>query len=260
MSSLKDHINSEFLPKHIAVIMDGNGRWAKNHGKPRVFGHKNGVNAVREITEAAAELGVEHLTLYAFSSENWNRPKLEISALMGLLIETVKKELKTLNKNDIRLNAIGDIEHLPSKTREALLFGIENTKSNQRMTLNLALNYGARQEILHGIQSIVEEIINGKMDISDISEESFSKALFTNNIPDPDLMIRTSGEMRISNFLLWQSAYTELYFTPVLWPDFKKEHLYEAIVEYQKRERRFGKTGEQVSKSIKINQLQLSHS
>jgi undecaprenyl diphosphate synthase len=179
---------------------------------------------------------------------------------MGLLIETVKKELKTLNKNNISLNAIGDIDNLPDKTREALLYGIENTKSNQRMKLILALNYGARQEIVNGIKSIAESIISGKMNISDISEETFSNTLYTSNIPDPDLMIRTSGEMRISNFLLWQSAYTELYFTPVLWPDFKEENLYEAIIEYQKRERRFGKTGEQISEKSKINQLQLSHS
>ena len=247
-SDLTSKINLELLPKHIAVIMDGNGRWAKKHGKPRVFGHKNGVTAVREVTEAAAEIGVEYLTLYAFSTENWNRPKFEVNALMQLLVETVRKEIKTLNKNSIRLTAIGDIEKLPSKSYKALLEGIEETKNNTRMTLVLALNYSARWEIMNAVKTIATQVHENKLNPTDINDDIFSNALTTAGIPDPELLIRTSGESRISNFLLWQIAYAELYFTPIFWPEFRKQHLVEAIVDYQNRERRFGKTSEQLAK------------
>ncbi|MCO6478494.1 MAG: isoprenyl transferase [Phaeodactylibacter sp.] len=244
---LKSQINIEKLPRHIAIIMDGNGRWAKQHGKPRVFGHRNGVTAVRETTEAAAELGVEYLTLYAFSTENWNRPKLEVSALMRLLVETLHKEIDTLNKNDIRLQAIGDLSKLPEKTRQALLAGIENTKNNSRMTLVLALNYSAKWEIMEASRRLARQVQAGTLSPDDIDEATFAAALNTGGMPDPELLIRTSGENRLSNFLLWQIAYAELYFTPVFWPDFRKEHLYKAIIDFQKRERRFGKISEQVA-------------
>lgn len=236
------------LPKHIAIIMDGNGRWAKKHGKPRVFGHRNGVKAVRETTEAAAELGVENVTLYAFSTENWNRPQFEVNALMSLLVETIRSEVNTLNKNNIRLKAIGDLEKLPAKSHKALLEGIESTKNNTRMTLILALNYSAKWEIINAVQALGKQIENKQLSSADIDEKIFENALSTSGIPDPELMIRTSGETRISNFLLWQLAYTELYFTPILWPEFRKEHLYQAIIDFQNRERRFGKTSEQVVK------------
>ncbi len=244
---LKSSIIKEKLPQHIAVIMDGNGRWAKQHGKPRVFGHRNGVQAVREVTEAAAELGVPYLTLYAFSTENWNRPKMEVSALMRLLVETLHKEVKTLNKNNIRLLAIGDWAHLPEPTFHALLQGIEATRHNTHMTLTLALNYSARWEIAAAARALANRVATGELLPYQVDEHVFAQALSTHGIPDPELMIRTSGEHRISNFLLWQLAYTELYFTPVLWPDFRKEHLYEAILDYQQRERRFGKTSEQLA-------------
>ena len=243
---LKSQINLEKLPKHIAIIMDGNGRWAKQHGKPRVFGHKNGVIAVREATEAAAELGVKFLTLYAFSTENWNRPKLEVNALMRLLVETLHKEVETLNKNDIRLQAIGDISKLPERTYQALLQGIEDTKDNTRMTLVLALNYSARWEIIDACRRLAQQVLAGEASPAQIDEQLFSNTLNTRDIPDPELLIRTSGENRISNFLLWQIAYTELYFSPAFWPDFRKEHLYQAIIDYQQRERRFGKISEQL--------------
>lgn len=243
---LKDQINVEKLPRHIAVIMDGNGRWAKAHGKPRVFGHRNGVKAVRETTEAAAELGVEYLTLYAFSTENWSRPQFEVNALMTLLVETLRKEINTLNKNNIRLQAIGDLSKLPSRTHRALLEGIENTKNNTRMTLILALNYSAKWEIVEASRELAQEVVNGSISPEDIDEQAFANALSTRNIPDPELLIRSSGETRLSNFLLWQLAYAELYFTPIYWPEFRKQHLYEAIIDYQSRERRFGKTSEQV--------------
>jgi len=244
---LKAQINIEKLPEHIAVIMDGNGRWATAHGKPRVFGHRNGVKAVRETTEAAAELGVKYLTLYAFSTENWNRPQLEVSALMTLLVETIRKEISTLNKNDIRLQAIGDISKLPPKSHKALLEGIENTKNNKRMTLVLALNYSAKWEIITAVKNLATKVDLKELNPSEITEEVFSNALSTRGIPDPELLIRTSGETRISNFLLWQIAYSELYFTSVFWPDFRKDNLYQAIIDYQNRERRFGKTSEQIS-------------
>jgi undecaprenyl diphosphate synthase len=246
MESLKSNIDTNKLPVHVAVIMDGNGRWAKLKGKPRVFGHRNGVAAVREVSEAAAELGVQWLTLYAFSTENWNRPPMEVSALMGLLIETIKNEVSTLNKNDIRLNAIGDLEKLPSKSHRALLKGIDNTKDNKRMTLTLALNYSSRWEICEAARGIAADVASGKLDSEDIDETVFEGYLATAGMPHPELMIRTSGEYRISNYLLWQMAYAELYFTPVLWPDFRKENFYEAILDFQRRERRFGMTGDQI--------------
>ena len=245
---LKDQIDLKNLPRHIAIIMDGNGRWAKQQGKPRVFGHRSGVKSVRETTEAAAELGVEYLTLYAFSTENWGRPAYEVNALMTLLVETVRKELKTLNKNSIRLQAIGDIKKLPKKSYEALLDGIEKTKNNSRMTLILALNYSAKWEIINAVQHLAQQVENGQLKPSEINEAVFSSALNTKDIPDPELLIRTSGETRISNFLLWQIAYSELYFTPIFWPDFRKNNLYQAILDFQSRERRFGKTSEQLAK------------
>jgi len=226
--------------------MDGNGRWAKQQGMARVFGHRNGVKAVRETTEASAELGIKYLTLYAFSTENWNRPALEVNALMRLLVDTLSKEVETLNKNNIRLEAIGDLEKLPKKSLQALLKGIEDTKTNSRMTLILALNYSARWEIVEAVKQVAKEVKSGKMEIDDIQDSTFENYLTTKNYPDPELMIRTSGEHRISNYLLWQLAYTELYFTDVLWPDFRKQHLYEALIDFQNRERRFGKISEQL--------------
>jgi undecaprenyl diphosphate synthase len=243
---LKLKIVTEKLPKHIAVIMDGNGRWAKKHGKPRVFGHRNGVKAVRETTEAAAELGVEYLTLYAFSTENWNRPQLEVNALMALLVETIRSEVETLNKNNIRLQTIGNISKLPSRSQKALKEGIEQTKNNTRMTLVLALNYSAKWEIMSAVKAIAQKIETKQLRSEDINEQTFENELSTSGIPDPELLIRTSGETRVSNFLLWQIAYAELYFTPILWPEFRKEHLYRAIIDFQNRERRFGQISEQL--------------
>lgn len=245
---LKSKINIEKLPNHIAIIMDGNGRWAKRRGMPRVFGHRNGVKSVREATEAAAEIGVKYLTLYAFSTENWGRPKTEVSALMELLVDTIKKEVKTLNKNSIRLQAIGDISMLPKRSHKALLQAMEDTKENNRMTLVLALNYSAKWEILKAAKQLATAAKEGTLNPADIDDQMFSNALATSGIPDPELLIRTSGEARISNFLLWQIAYAELYFTETLWPDFRKPHLYQAILDFQDRERRFGKTSEQISK------------
>lgn len=247
MSLLKEQINIEKLPEHVAIIMDGNGRWAKKLGKARIFGHRNGVKAVRECTEAAAELGVKHLTLYAFSTENWNRPKLEVNALMTLLVETLKKEIETLNKNNIRLNAIGDIEKLPSKTYKALLEGIEKTKNNTRMTLHLALNYSARWEILNAAKQVAQMVKEGRIEPGQIDETLYEQHLQTAGIPDPELLIRTSGERRLSNYLLYQLAYAEFYFIDTYWPEFRKEDFYKALVDFQLRERRFGKTSEQLS-------------
>lgn len=247
MSELVSKIDIEKLPKHLAVIMDGNGRWAKRKGMARVFGHRNGVKAVRETTEAAAELGIEYLTLYAFSTENWKRPALEVNALMGLLVDTLSKEIETLNENNIKLEAIGDLTKLPRKSYEALLKGIEDTKTNSRMTLILALNYSARWEIVEATKHIGKAIKDNKIQIEDIDDSLFENHLTTRNYPDPELMIRTSGEHRISNYLLWQLAYTELYFTDVLWPDFRKKDLYEALIDFQNRERRFGKISEQLA-------------
>ncbi|PKP33369.1 MAG: isoprenyl transferase [Bacteroidetes bacterium HGW-Bacteroidetes-17] len=247
--NLKDQINLDRLPQHIAIIMDGNGRWAKQQGKQRTFGHQNGVNAVREASESAAELGVRYLTLYAFSTENWNRPKYEIDALMQLLVESIDKETPTLNKNNIRLNAIGDIKSLPEKSYNQLLKTIKETAGNDRMTLTLALSYSSRWEITETVKLISSKIENKELNIDDIDQQLISSYLNTSSMPDPELLIRTSGELRISNFLLWQIAYSELYFTPKLWPDFKKEDLYDAIIDYQNRERRFGKTSEQILKN-----------
>ncbi len=243
--TFKEKIDKDNLPQHIAVIMDGNGRWAKGLGKLRVFGHQNGVKAVRETLEASIEIGVPYLTLYAFSSENWNRPQTEVQALMELLINSLNKELATFQKYGIRLNAIGQLEDLPTNCQAALASAMEATQGNTKCTLTLALSYGSRNEILHATKVIAAKVKDGSLAISNITEEEFSQHLYTNTIPDPDLMIRTSGEYRISNYLLWQLAYCELWFTDKMWPDFRKEDLFEAILDYQKRERRFGKTGEQ---------------
>lgn len=244
---LKSMIDLARLPKHVAIIMDGNGRWAKERGKPRVFGHHNGVTSVREVTEAAAELGVEYLTLYAFSTENWNRPTTEVTALMTLLVQTIHSEVKTLNKNNIRLEAIGDLSRLPAKTHKALQEGINSTKNNTRMTLVLALNYSSKWEILHSTRLIAEKVAQGEITPEQIDEHIFEQGLTTFGIPDPELMIRTSGEHRLSNFLLWQLAYAEFYFTETFWPDFRKDDFFQAILAFQGRERRFGKTSEQVA-------------
>lgn len=246
MSSLKDKIDFGRLPQHVAVIMDGNGRWAKEKGKMRIFGHQNGVAAVRAVSEACAELGVKYLTLYAFSTENWNRSKIEVDALMKLLSKTIAEEVKTLNDNNIRLNAIGDLTRLPKYNYDALMKAIEDTKNNDRMTLTLCLSYSGRWEITHAVRSLAEKVLSGELKLEQIDENCFSNFLNTKDMPDPELLIRTSGEERISNFLLWQLAYSEFYFTDKFWPDFNKEDLYEAIVNYQNRERRFGKTSEQI--------------
>ncbi len=244
----KEDIRKDRLPKHIAVIMDGNGRWAKKRGSQRIFGHKNGVKAVKETVEGAAELGIDYLTLYAFSRENWNRPKQEIDALMNLLVSTVDKELSTLQENKIKLFVIGDLQGLPEKVREKIEYAINETHNNDGLNLVLALNYSARWEILNAMKHFGEDIIEQEENNVDIDLDSFQKYLTTGNIPDPDLLIRTSGEQRLSNFLLWQLAYSELYFTKTLWPDFRKDDLYKAIINYQNRERRFGKTSEQIIK------------
>lgn len=244
--SLKEQINLKHLPKHIAIIMDGNGRWAKGKGKFRIFGHKSGVVSVRETTEACAELGIKYLTLYAFSTENWNRPKREINALMDLLVNTIEKEIPTLQKNSIRLTAIGDLNSLPSGCQEKLQRAIDETKENSRMQLVLALSYSAKWDLTNCVKNIAKDIKAGAIDIEAINDELIDSYLSTKNIPHPELLVRTSGEQRISNFLLWEIAYSELYFTPVLWPDFRKEDLYKALIDYQKRERRFGKTSEQL--------------
>ncbi|MFZ4613226.1 MAG: isoprenyl transferase [Bacteroidia bacterium] len=245
--SLDSRINLQKLPKHVAIIMDGNGRWAKQQGEQRVFGHQNGVRSVKECTEAAAELGIEYLTMYAFSAENWNRPQEEVNALMSLLVSTINSELGTLNKNKIRLMAIGDLKSLPTECYSELMSAIENTKNNDRLTLVLALSYSSKQEITHAAKAIATDVLNGVIPIDSISEDTITNYLFTSNIPDPELMIRTSGEHRISNFLMWQLAYAELYFTDKLWPEFERQDFFDAIVDYQKRERRFGKTSEQLT-------------
>lgn len=239
-------INTNNLPAHIAVIMDGNGRWAKKQGMMRVFGHENGTTAVRETVEGAAKLGIKNLTLYAFSTENWNRPKLEVQTLMNLLVTSLKKELPRLHSNNIKLNTIGNINRLPDKTRKELAEAIEYTKGNTHMTLTIALSYGSREEIIHAVKDIAQKVKNNSLDVTDITEDILSSHLYTHNLPNVDLVIRTSGEHRISNFLLWQSAYAEFYFTDILWPDFREKDLHDAIINYQNRERRFGKTSEQV--------------
>ena len=235
---MSNKIDPTNLPKHIAITMDGNGRWAKSKGKLRVFGHRNGIKAVRDTVEAAAEIGIKFLTLYAFSTENWSRPKSEVNALMTLLISAIKKETQNLMKNNIKLSTIGETENLPKKTREELSEAVQSTKENTRMNLILALSYSGRWDILNATKSLIK---NG-IATENIDEKIFQQYLATENVPDPELLIRTSGEYRISNFLLWQSAYSELYFTETLWPDFRKTNLKDAIIDYQKRERRFGKT------------------
>lgn len=242
---MKDKIDLKRLPDHIAIIMDGNGRWAKKTGQPRLFGHKNGVKAVHRVTEACAEMGIKYLSLYAFSTENWNRPIAEVTGLMSLLVETLKVELKTLTKNNIKLSTIGDLSKLPAKTQEVLKQAILDTKMNDGLHLILALNYSSRWEIVSAINTMLLDF-DSQQKKGPIDEMQFVQYLNTANIPDPELLIRTSGEHRISNFLLWQLAYSELYFTETLWPDFSKENLYDAIIDYQSRERRFGLTSEQL--------------
>ncbi len=247
MQDFKSQINKDKLPKHIAIIMDGNGRWAKKQGKQRIFGHQNGVSAVRNVCEACAELGVNFLTLYTFSKENWNRPQQEVEALMHMLVTTIANEEKTLMDNNIRLQTIGDDGQLPKDTRQALDYIKQKTLHNNRMSLVLALNYSSRWEIVQATKHIAQRVLNKEISIDDIDQQMFAQALTTKDMPDVDLLIRTSGEIRISNYLLWQIAYSELYFTDVLWPDFSKEDLYKAIVDYQHRERRYGKTSEQIN-------------
>ncbi len=242
----KEQILKDRLPRHIAIIMDGNGRWAKRQGMARMFGHRQGVDTVHRITEVAAELGVEYLTLYAFSTENWNRPKEEVDALMSLLIDTIVKETPTLMKNNIRLLTIGDLERLPENAKKKFLACMEETSDNTGLHLVIALSYSSRWELIEAAKNIAASVQQGDLLLEDINEETISAHLTTANMPDPDLLIRTSGELRISNFLLWQLAYTELYFTDCLWPEFTEEEFYRAIVNYQHRERRFGKTSEQI--------------
>ncbi len=246
MSDYYNQINKSAVPQHVAIIMDGNGRWAKANGKPRAYGHMNGVRSVRAVTEAAAQLQIKYLTLYAFSTENWNRPEDEVKALMGLLVSTIESETETLNKNNIRLATIGDTKRLPEPVYNKLMACIESTSKNTGTTLILALSYSSRWEITEMVRKISADVKQGSIDINEIDDAMVSSYLSTKNIPDPDLLIRTSGEYRISNFLLWQIAYTEFYFSPVMWPDFTKENFFEIIVDYQQRERRYGKTGEQI--------------
>ena len=244
---MNDHfLDKNKIPKHVAIIMDGNGRWAKQKGEMRIFGHTNGVESVRESLTAAAEIGVKYLTLYAFSTENWNRPKEEVAALMDLLVKAIYDEVEELNEKGVRLETIGNTSILPVSCREALSKAKERTKDNNRITLILALSYSSRWEIAQAVKTMAEESISGKLDVETINEDLISSYLSTSNFPDPELLIRTSGENRVSNFLMWQLAYTELYFTETLWPDFKKEHFFKAIKDYQDRERRFGKTSEQI--------------
>nr|WP_315173512.1 isoprenyl transferase [uncultured Flavobacterium sp.] len=243
---LLQQIDKKRLPKHLAIIMDGNGRWAKKQGFLRAFGHESGTKSVKKIIQASAELGINNLTLYAFSTENWNRPKLEVDTLMKVLINALKKEVDTLQNNNIKLNAIGNLELLPKTAQKQLLEVINLTKDNTLMTLTLALSYGSREELTNAVRIISEKVKNNIISIDAIDDSIINEHLYTHNLPDVDLVIRTSGEHRISNFLLWQIAYAELYFTDILWPDFKEEDLYEAILSYQKRERRFGKTSEQI--------------
>lgn len=245
--SIIEQIDKNRLPQHVAVIMDGNGRWAKEKGKLRVFGHQNGVLAVRDTVEGAVQLGIKYLTLYAFSTENWNRPKLEVMALMELLVSTISKETKTLMENGVRLNAIGNLSSLPEKCYRQLQEAIDKTSGNTNCTLTLALSYSSRWEITEAAKKIANKVKEGQIKTEDITEELFASHLNTGDMPDPELMIRTSGEHRISNYMLWQIAYSELYFTAKLWPDFRREDLFEAVIDFQKRERRFGKISEQLN-------------
>lgn len=251
MSQLLEKIDKSSLPKHIAIIMDGNGRWAKEKGEDRLFGHYHGVESVRDIVEGCAELGVEYLTLYAFSTENWDRPEYEVAGLMELLVSTIRKEVETLNKNKIRLHVIGDMSMLPAFAKNELNEALEITKGNTGLNLVMALSYSGRWELANAAKEIAKEVKEGRLMVEDVNQETVEQFLCTVNYPDPELMIRTSGEFRISNFLLYQLAYAELYFTNVRWPDFRKENLYEAIVDFQGRERRFGKTGEQIAETNK---------
>jgi len=244
--SLKDKIDLSKLPKHIAIIMDGNGRWAQEKGKDRLFGHFHGVESVRNIVEGCAELGIEWLTLYAFSTENWDRPAYEVTGLMELLVETIRNEVSTLNKNNIKLHVIGDIQMLPVDAKKELLEALEETRSNTGLNLVMALSYSSRWELVNAVKQIGRDVKDGKLDPEKLTQDTLQQYLCTSEFPDPELMIRTSGEYRISNFLLYQLAYAELYFTSTRWPDFRKENLYEAIVDFQGRERRFGKTSAQV--------------
>jgi undecaprenyl diphosphate synthase len=241
VASLKENIDFSNLPKHIAVIMDGNGRWAKGKGAARIFGHRNAIQAVKDVTEGCGELGIKYLTLYAFSTENWGRPKEEVDGLMELLVNTLQKEISTLHENQVKLQTIGDISHLPVECQKNLAKAKEATRNNSGLILQLALNYSGRWEIVEATKKLAEEVKKGTIQPGEIDEHYFASHLQTVGVPDPELLIRTSGELRISNFLLWQIAYTEIFITPTLWPDFRKENLYEAICAYQKRERRFGK-------------------
>jgi len=244
VASFKDSIDPNNLPRHIAVIMDGNGRWAKGKGAARIFGHRNAIQAVKDVTEGCGELGIKYLTLYAFSTENWGRPKEEVDGLMELLVNTLKKEINSLHENQVKLQTIGDIGHLPKACQDNLSEAIDATKDNRGLTLILALSYSGRWEIVEAVKAIAKDVKKGQLSEDKINEELFSGYLKTKGIPDPELLIRTSGEMRISNFLLWQIAYTELFITKTLWPDFRREDLYEAICVYQTRDRRFGKVME----------------
>jgi len=244
---LRGRISAERVPRHIAIIMDGNGRWAEQQGEHRVMGHANGVRSVREALLAATEIGVEYLTLYAFSTENWKRPTAEVEALMDLLVRTVIGELAELHTNGVRLNTIGDIDSLPENCRKTLQEAIEATKNNDRITITLALSYSARWELVHMARKLATMAAQGILDPATITDATISENLTTVGMPDPELLIRTSGEQRVSNFLLWQIAYAELWFTPVLWPDFRKEHLFQAVLDYQNRERRFGLVSEQIT-------------
>lgn len=244
--SVKNQLLKERLPRHVAIIMDGNGRWAKKRGNMRIFGHRNGVKAVRAVTEASAELGIDYLTLYAFSTENWSRPKSEVDALMSLLVSTISDETKTLMKNNVQLRTIGNVETLPHDVRDKLQTCIVQTSNNTGLTLVLALSYSSRWEISKAVKEIAADVKAGKVDVELINDDLFVRYLETKDVPDPELLIRTSGELRISNFLLWQIAYSELYFSDVLWPDFGKEDFYHALLDFQKRERRFGKTSDQL--------------
>jgi len=244
--SLKNKIDLSRLPVHIAIIMDGNGRWAKEQGLERLYGHQEGVTSVKKAIETASNIGVKYLTLYTFSTENWNRPKGEVDALMDLMVIAIKRELPEMMEEQVRLNVIGDIEQLPPHTKETLSSCIEETSGNTGLNLVLAISYSSRWEIITAVKNMAKEVVSGKLNLDSIDETLFSQHLTTKNIPDPDLLIRTGGEYRISNFLMWQLSYSELYFTDVYWPDFREENLYEAIVDYQRRERRFGKTGDQI--------------
>ncbi len=247
MASFKEHIDLKIIPRHIGLIMDGNGRWAKEQGQDRLYGHFHGVESVRNIVEGCAELGIGYLTLYAFSTENWDRPEYEVIGLMELLVSTIRKEVESLHKNNIKLHVIGDMNMLPEYARQELNEALEITKENTGLNLVMALSYSGRWELLNAVKNIAFEVKQGRLNLGEIDQDTLQKFLCTSNFPDPELMIRTSGEFRISNFLLYQLAYAELYFTNVRWPDFRKENLYEAILDYQGRERRFGKTGEQVA-------------